>query len=489
MINARSVGNKAASIIDLIIENNLDVLVITETWLYSDQDAKKNAITPEGYVIFSNSRDCRRGGGVAVICRRELQCKIADSPLNCNSFECFQLDITSNNKTMSLFPIYRPEPNTVSMSTFFDEFSSYLEIQSILSHDIIILGDFNIHMNMLNSQNENKFSEILSGFDLIQHVTENTHESGHILDLVISRQNDFVSNVRVGEFFSDHKVISFDLKGRRPVPESKTISFRNYKKIDMDYFLREINKQFQDSQSPSSVDEYENLVDSYDSIISSLIDQFAPLKTRTINLRPKAPWMDDEIFKEKKIKRKYERKWRLSKNPANKLKYKDQQKKYDRLLNTSRKNYLSNLILQNQKDPKSLFKLINSLLTNSKRNIFPDFSSDKKLAEEFSLYFLQKVAVIHRNLSDIISSHDYHVTPEQPRYHTTLNAFKDVTEDTISNLIRQSPKKTCSLDPIPTWLLADCKEGVLPVIRTIINSSITLSHMPSSLKFAAITQY
>ena len=217
MINARSVGNKAASIIDLIIENNLDVLVITETWLYSDQDAKKNAITPEGYVIFSNSRDCRRGGGVAVICRRELQCKIADSPLNCNSFECFQLDITSNNKTMSLFPIYRPEPNTVSMSTFFDEFSSYLEIQSILSHDIIILGDFNIHMDMLNSQNANKFSEILSGFDLIQHVTENTHESGHILDLVISRQNDFVSNVRVGEFFSDHKVISFDLKGRRPV--------------------------------------------------------------------------------------------------------------------------------------------------------------------------------------------------------------------------------------------------------------------------------
>ena len=34
LINARSVGNKSSQVLDLIMENNLDILVITETWLF-----------------------------------------------------------------------------------------------------------------------------------------------------------------------------------------------------------------------------------------------------------------------------------------------------------------------------------------------------------------------------------------------------------------------------------------------------------------------
>ena len=461
--------------------------MITETWLYSDQDAKMKAITPEGYDIFSNSRDSRKGGGVAIVCRRELRCRIIDSSNKFTSFEYFQLDISANNKTMSLFPIYRPEPNMVSMDTFFSEFSSYLEMISILSHEILILGDFNVHMDMKDNPNSRKFMDIVSGFNLVQHVMESSHESGHILDLVISRRNDFVSNVIAGEYFSDHKVISFNIKLRRLISERKIVTSRNYKNMDTNSFLRDINARLLNVQSPSTIDEFENLVDSYDTIMSDLIEKYAPLKTRTINLRPKAPWMDMNIIKEKKIKRKYERKWRSSKLYVDKLIYKDQKKKYDKLLNTSHRKYLSNLVLDNQNDPKTLFKLINSLLTNNKKNLLPEHTSEKQLAEEFSEYFLEKVAVIYKNLRDITSSHDCPVTPEQPRYQTTLDAFTEVTDDNISILIGKTPKKSCVLDPLPTWLLADCKEAVLPIIRNIINSSITLSHLPNSLKFAVLT--
>ena len=487
LINARSVGNKAASIIDLIIETNLDILVIIETWLYSDQDAKMKAITPDGYIMFSNSRDSRKGGGVAIICRRELSCKKLEPLSKFASFEFFQLDITSNNKTISLFPIYRPEPNMTSMSTFFDEFSSYLEVICISPHDIVILGDFNIHMDIFNSHNTKRFVDILSGFNLVQHVTESTHESGHTLDLVISRQKDYVFNLEVGEYFSDHKIILFDLQLRKLTPERQTITYRNYKKIDTASFLRDVNAKFHNVQPPSSIDEYESLIDSYDSIMSGLIDKHAPLKTKSINLRPKAPWMNDEIFKEKKLKRKYERKWRLTKLNADKINYKDQKKKYDKLLKESHKKYLSNLIFENQNNPKTLFKLIDSLLTNNKKNNLPDIPSDGKLSEAFSLYFSQKVAAIHKNLSDIIPSLGDPITPEQPRYNRTLEAFTEVSEETILHLIGKSPKKTCELDPIPTWLLADCKESVLPMIRNIVNSSIALSHMPCSLKSALLT--
>ena len=227
--------------------------MITETWLYSDQDAKMKAITPEGYDICSNSRDSRKGGGVAIVCRRELRCKIIDSSTKFTSFEYFQLDISANNKTMSLFPIYRPEPNMVSMDTFFSEFSSYLEMISILSHEILILGDFNVHMDMKDNPNSRKFMDIVSGFNLVQHVMESSHESGHILDLVISRRNDFVSNVIAGEYFSDHKVISFNIKLRRLISERKIVTSRNYKNMDTNSFLRDINARLLNVQPPSQL--------------------------------------------------------------------------------------------------------------------------------------------------------------------------------------------------------------------------------------------
>ena len=38
-----------------------------------------------------------------------------------------------------------------------------------------------------------------------------------------------------------------------------------------------------------------------------------------------------------------------------------------------------------------------------------------------------------------------------------LNTFMDATEAEICNIIKLSPVKSCELDPLPTWLLKECK--------------------------------
>ena len=76
-----------------------------------------------------------------------------------------------------------------------------------ISNDILILGYFNIHIDIVNNPKSLRFAETLTSFHLVQHVPEATHESGHLLELVISRPNDFVSNIIIGEYFSDHKTI------------------------------------------------------------------------------------------------------------------------------------------------------------------------------------------------------------------------------------------------------------------------------------------
>ena len=48
----------------------------------------------------------------------------------------------------TLYPLYRPEPNNEIMGKFLDEFSTLLEEISVVTQDIVILDDFNIHIDV-----------------------------------------------------------------------------------------------------------------------------------------------------------------------------------------------------------------------------------------------------------------------------------------------------------------------------------------------------
>ena len=132
LINSRSVGNKAQYIFQLKTVNDLDLLVIAETWLFVDEKAEVSLITPNGYTTFSKSRAVK-GGGVAVICCDQFKCFIHVNDFQ--SFEYFQLDVLVKNKRFSLFPVYRPELNTVSMDTFFLKFSFLRGEISTIAHE------------------------------------------------------------------------------------------------------------------------------------------------------------------------------------------------------------------------------------------------------------------------------------------------------------------------------------------------------------------
>ena len=56
----------------------------------------------------------------------------------------------------------------------------------------------------------------------------------------------------------------------------------------------------------------------------------------------------------------------------------------------------------------------------------------------------------------------------------------------IWNIIKLSPIKLCELDPLPTWLLKECKAELVPHITDIVNMSLRESMFPKSLKTALI---
>ena len=53
-------------------------------------------------------------------------------------------------------------------------------------HDVIILGDINLHVDDCADYCAQKSLSLLQAFDRNQHVTDTTHVKSHILDLLIT---------------------------------------------------------------------------------------------------------------------------------------------------------------------------------------------------------------------------------------------------------------------------------------------------------------
>ena len=61
--------------------------------------------------------------------------------------------------------------------------------------------------------------------DCIQHIDKPTHNSGHLLDYIITRKDSSgVSNLNVSDFISDHRALHVSLTCSRAHPERKQIS-------------------------------------------------------------------------------------------------------------------------------------------------------------------------------------------------------------------------------------------------------------------------
>ena len=86
---------------------------------------------------------------------------------------------------------------------------------------LLIAGDFNIYIDVLGNA-DSVLKELLESMGLQQHVNEPTHESGHTLDLIITRQCDsLLANILVTDclFFVHFTLICrlVSSVGRAPV--------------------------------------------------------------------------------------------------------------------------------------------------------------------------------------------------------------------------------------------------------------------------------
>ena len=108
-------------------------------------------------------------------------------------FEFSHWMVEFHSRKLQIIIIYRPPYSSnhpVTTSVFFPDFSSFLESIIMSSVPLLIAGDFNIHVDVPGNADCVCLKELLESIGLQQHVNEPTNESGHTLDLIITRQCD-----------------------------------------------------------------------------------------------------------------------------------------------------------------------------------------------------------------------------------------------------------------------------------------------------------
>lgn len=475
LLNIRSLTGKGHLVQDILTERKLDFLCLNETWQLSGDFTQLNVATPPGFVYICKPRGSGRGGGLAIIHHERWKViPVSVPPLS--SLECIACKISGPIPTI-IATVYRPpKPN----SDFLNEVSALLTHLSTLSPNVILLGDFNIHMDNTALPLTIDFSSLLDSFGFHQFSDFPTHIKGHTLDLIccsgLSPSNCTADELHI----TDHSLLSFSVTLQLSTfKPPRNISFRNIKDIQMDSLSSCIATLTPDSSSTP-----DDLVTLYNNGLTNILNSLAPVKSRSVSFTRSAPWFTPDLRSMKAKKRQLERLLRKTGLTIHKDMYLAHLSHYKDSISNAKSQYYSGLICSHAGNTKTLFSVFNRII-QPPHSLPPHlYSSDT--CNSLLLFFNEKINKIHQHLGPSTSPLTFPLS-ELPTPCHPLSTFELPNPSEISDLISKSKPSSCQLDPIPTVLVKSCLPSLLPLISAIIHSSLSTGIVPALFKSAAVT--
>ena len=278
-VNVRSLKNCEQQVLNEIIKGNIDVLVITETWLLNTQDdahwIQASDLNKEPLTCQTYSRVGRRGGGLALVCNSCLKPSLKHS-FQSQALETASWMITNKNTPICITGVYHPPPQEgIINSMFIDTIMEYLTDVLSKHKNNVILGDFNIHTEDLSSSDTVIFNDTMEALGLEQHVKFPTHRCGNTLDLIFTEVGSGPTPAAPhrGPLLSDHHLVSLQLHHKKEIPSRKQVPVRKINKLTTESLAMEFK--------PGSVCETNHLptlISQLDGKLKRTLDTLAPEK-------------------------------------------------------------------------------------------------------------------------------------------------------------------------------------------------------------------
>ena len=477
VLNPWSVCNKADIICEFIVDNNIDVLAITETWLTgtASDGPVVCSLLPDGYDIIHAPRGSR-GGGTAVVFRKSLSVTQVMQPHSATlPFEVLECLIRAPH-TIRLCVIYRPD-NRVPFINGFNDYTSHVVTSP--GHPIIV-GDFNVHAEITSDKATQELQESLSAFGLQQHVTDPTHRNKHTLDLAIgSATNSIITSCAARDCgFPDHYPVFLKLSAKRPPDPKVSITYRKTRNITQDSLLAAILSSALLNVRDFSEAPLKELITTYQNGLTNVMNSLAPLKT----VRQEKKWYTDNIREAKQRRRRVERIWRKSGLTVHREMYLSARDEVDTLIKEAKMKYYNERVRGCAGNTQELFRILNSLLGRSSASKLPS-SDPETAAQGLSEFFIEKIIRIRCS----ISQRPLAPTLAAPHLSSVLSTLAPITSATLTKLIASAPSKHCELDPIPTHLLKLVVHELTPLILQVVNTSLQTGTFPDEFKTAIVS--
>jgi hypothetical protein len=497
-LNSRSLANKADAVAQHIISEELDILVVVETWLKPRDEVVMDAATPSNYRSVRLDRKNKRGGGIAIIFRSTLRVvKILKHSVD-NVMELLQLRFastgTGGTAPFVICAVYRPPGSYVQ---FLDEFHDFVS-HSELGTSTVIIGDFNFHLEDVDAPGVRSFISLLSLLGWQQQVAGPTHEAGHTLDLIITRTNSDIicsSMIKFSPGVADHMAITTQLTTpvhRNPV---KYVQSRSMKKLKPENFWTDFWQEFLKT-SPSEMQCSNDLIQHYNRVATLTLDRHAPLRRIRVTTQRQTPWYGGHLQKLKQSSHSCEKKWRETGIEIDRDLYKAARNTYVNSVKETKAAYLRNEVAKRANDSKALWSLLSNCTGDSlkmgrlKKSSLPTgLGGDEQLSELFGDFFTGKISTINRILGVNMANG---LAPQRVAErvastgHPDWSSFNMVSVATVQHLLKNLPSKRSSADTLPLVLVRQDKK-VFELLTEIVNDSLDSGIFPCSLKRSIVT--
>ena len=160
---------------------------MTETWIKPNDNSTPSCLPPINFSSHNTIRNGKTGGGLAFVLHNSIQYNY-EGEHNFTSFECASLKLRTIGKSIRLLLVYRKQE--VAFLTFVDEFVSLIERYIMDTAKLVLLGDFNLHINELADPNADTFHDLLECSNPKNNIFFPMHTSNNTLDLVLNASDD-----------------------------------------------------------------------------------------------------------------------------------------------------------------------------------------------------------------------------------------------------------------------------------------------------------
>ena len=413
-LNAQSLPSNIDQIRNFItaIQNSPVLLGFTETRV--TDDIENWEIEIEGYECIRCDSRNRRTGGVTLYVKNDM--KIESIVVNTIENNCWFIIINVNFKSYkgSVMVVYH-SPNSEDKE--FIDFIEHTAEDLAIKGNTIIMGDFNINMNRVNSTSL-KLKSALNGLGLKQLVNEPTRvgrESSTIIDLVFSNI-DLDVKVYDTPKITDHSWLHL-IFNKTEVTQKKSVLIRkrNFKDFDLDLYREHLKDNI------SQINEYPTSDQTCNKFVHAIVhalDQTAPFKIVKISEKwIGKKWYCDDI----KIACQHRDNAFLM---AKRTQLQDDwhsfrilRNKVVKLIKKKKKEYFNQQINVNKNNSKQLWKTIKNIIKGDSRQetvngdlIFDGEDTTYKEnddANNFNRYFVNSIKSIIDNIETNENKNNY----------------------------------------------------------------------------------